>query len=57
MSLIKNDKDLLLETGFIERDMNRLYLEFKIILMEQHEEYLDYVKNDEESIFEKFSNK
>ena len=36
--LIKNDKDLLLEIGFSERDINRLNLEFKNILKEQHEE-------------------
>ena len=46
MFLIKNDKDLLIEIGFSERDINRLYFEFKNILMEQHKEYLDYVKNE-----------
>ena len=43
--LIKNDKDLLHEFGFSERDINRLNVEFKNILMNQHEEYLDYVRN------------
>ena len=56
MFSIKNDKDLLLEIGFSERDINRLNLEFKKFLLEQHEEYLDYVKNKEESV-EKFLNK
>ena len=51
--LIKNDKDLLLAIGFSERDINRLNLECKKILIEQHEEYLDYVKNQKESILEK----
>ena len=55
--LIKNDKDLLLEIGFSERDINHLNLQFTNILIEQHEEYLDYVKNEEESIFEKILNK
>ena len=32
-------------------------LEFKNILLEQNEEYLDYIKNEEESILEKFLNK
>ena len=54
MFLIKNDKDLLLEIGFSESDVNHINLEFKNILLEQHEEYLGYVKNNEESIIEKF---
>ena len=53
--LYQKDKDLLRETGFSEHDINRLNLEFKNILLEQHEEYLDYVKNEEESIVERFS--
>ena len=55
--LIKNDKDFLLEIVFSERDINHLNLEFKNILLEQHEEYLGYVKNQEESIIEKILNK
>ena len=55
--LIQNDKNLLHEIGFSERDINHLKLEFKNILIDQHEEYLDYVKNEEESILEKFLNK
>ena len=57
MFSIKNNKDLLLEKGFSERDINRLTLEFKNVLIEQHEEYMDYVKNEEESVIEKFLNK
>ena len=38
-------------------DMNRLNKEFKNILMEEHEIYLEYVKDREESILEKFLNK
>ena len=54
--LIKNDKDLLLEIGFSERDIIRLNLEIKKKLIKQHE-YFDYVKNEEESVNEKFLNK
>ena len=55
--LIQNDKDLLPEIGFSERDINHLNLELKNVLIEQHEEYLDYIKNEEESIIEKILNK
>ena len=55
--LIKNDKDLLREVGFSEGDINRLNLEFKNILIDQHENYLDYIKNEEEGIIERFLNK
>ena len=55
--LIKNDKNLLPEVGFSERDINRINLEFKNILIEEYEEYRDYVRNEEESTIEKFLNK
>ena len=55
--LIKNDNDLLTESGFLKDDINRLNKEFKKILIEQNEEYLDYIKNEEESIVERFLNK
>ena len=55
--LIKNDKDLLREVGFSERNINRLNLEFKNISIDQHEKYLDYIKNEEEGIIERFLNK
>ena len=54
---MKNDIDLVREVGFSERDVNRLILEFKNILIEQHDEYLEYVKNEEKSITEKILNK
>ena len=57
MILVKNDQDLLHENGFSERDINRLNLEFRNNLLEQNEEYLDYIKNEEESAIEKFLNK
>ena len=54
--LIQNDKNLLKEIGFSENDTNRLNLDFKNTLLEEYEEYLDYIKNIEESTIEKFSN-
>ena len=54
---IKNDSDLLHEIGFSERDINRLNLEFKKTIIEQHEIFLNYVKDQEESVLEKFLNK
>ena len=55
--LIQNDKKLLKEIGFSKKDINLLNLEFKNILTEEYENYLDYIKNQEESILEKFLNK
>ena len=55
--LIQNDKNLLQEIGFNKNDINQLNLEFKNILLEQNEEYLDYIKNEEESIIERILNK
>ena len=55
--LIQNDKNLLKEIGFAKTDINLLNLEFKNILSEEFENYLDYIKNQEESIWEKFLNK
>ena len=37
--LIKNDSDLLHQTGFSERDINHLNKDFNNFLIEQHEEY------------------
>ena len=55
--LIQNDKNLLHEVGFSQHDINRLSIEFKNILLEEFEEYLFYIKNQEESIIEKILNK
>ena len=55
--LIQNDKNLLKEIGFSKNDINLLNLEFKKILLEGHEEYLSYIKNEEESIIERILNK
>ena len=55
--LIQNDKNLLKEIGFGKNDINLLNLEFKTILIGEYENYLDYIKDQEESILETFSNK
>ena len=55
--LIQNDKSLLKEIGFSKNDINLLNLEFKNILLEEFENYLDYITDQEESILEKFLNK
>ena len=55
--LIQNDKNLLKEIGFSKNDINRLSIELKNILLEEFEDYLSYIKNDEESILEKILNK
>ena len=39
--LVQNDKNLLKEIGFSEHDLNRLKLEFKNVLIEQYEDFLD----------------
>ena len=54
MFSIKNDVDLLTECGYLKNDIHRLCLEFKNKLMEQNEEYLDYIRNEEEAIIEGF---
>ena len=56
MFLIKDDKNLLKEVGFSKNDINLLSLEFKNILLEEYENYLDYIKNEEESRIERFLN-
>ena len=57
MFLIKNYYDLLKECGFLKSDISRLCLEFKNILIEQNEEYLDYIKIEEEPSIERIFNK
>ena len=57
MFIIKNDVNFLYECGFLKGDINFLYKEFKSILPELNEDYLDYIKNEAESILEKLLNK
>ena len=56
MFLIKNDFEFVHEGGCLKNDKNRLCLEFQKKLNEQNEDYLDYIKNDEESLIKKISN-
>ena len=55
--LVKNDVNLLFECGFLKGDIHYLYKQFKNILLELNQEYLDYIKNEEESIIERVLNK
>ena len=55
--LAQNDADLLSDSGFLKNDVHRLSLEFKTVLMEEIEEYLDHIKIEEESIIEGILNK
>ena len=55
--LIQNDKKLLGEIGFSKNNIMLLNLEFKNLVIEEHEEYLDYVKNIEKPAIEKLLNK
>ena len=52
--LFQNDKNLLIEIGFSKSDIDLLNLEFKNIFLEEFENYLSYIKNEEESVLEKF---
>ena len=55
--LIKNDVRFLHECGLLKSDINFLYKEFKNILLELNEDYLDRIRNQEESIIERILNK
>ena len=55
--LIRNDVNLLYECEFLKGDIHYLYKKYKNILLELNEEYLDHIKNQEESVLEKFLNK
>ena len=55
--IIQNDKNLLHEIGFSERDIHRLILECKNMLKEEFEENYSFFKNEKESILERFLNK
>ena len=57
MFLIKIDVKFFYDCGFSKGDINFLYKEFVKILLQLIEEYLDHIKNQEESILEKFLNK
>ena len=50
--LVKTDRNLLHENGFVKCDHDHLCLEFKNILLDHMEEYLEHINNREEAIFE-----
>ena len=52
--LTEDDRNLLKRIGFSKNDIILLNLEFKEFLIEGYEEYLDHVKNEEESVIENF---
>ena len=53
----KNDVENLQECGYLKNDNSRICLVFKIIILEQNEEYLYFTTNGEESINERSLNK
>ena len=57
MFLTENAGDLSRECGYLENDINSLYKKFKNILVEQNEDFLDYIKNEEENVIERNLNK
>ena len=57
MFLIKNDVNFLYECGLLKGNINFLYKEFRNILLELNDDYLDHIKNQEESIIEKILSK
>ena len=50
MFLVKNDADLLRQSGYLENDINRLNKDIINLLLEQNEDNLIYNKNKEESV-------
>ena len=57
MFLIRTDVNFSYECGFLKGDIIFLSKDFKNILLELNENYLDHIKNQEESVLEKFLNK
>ena len=55
--LIQNDKRLLEEIGFSKKIIISLNLEFNNVLINKFDEYLSYIKNQEESNLEYFLDK
>ena len=45
---IENDVDFFSECGYSKNDIDRLNVEYKKILLEENEFYLDYIRNKEE---------
>ena len=57
MFLFKNDYNFLYKCRFLKGDINFLNKEFKNILLELNEDYLDHIQYQKESIIEKILNK
>ena len=57
MFLVKNDVIFLYECGFLKGDINFLNKEFKTILLELNEDYLDHITYQEVAIIEIILNK
>ena len=51
--ILQNNENLLREIGFSEHDIIRLKLEFKKILTELFEGYLDFDEDQEKSLIER----
>ena len=51
--LIKTDVEFSNECGFLKSDTNRLCKGFKRTIIEQNQNYFDYIKTEQESIVEK----
>ena len=45
------------ECGYLKNDFNRLNKEFKNILIQWNEEYIDQIKNQEKAVIERFLDK
>ena len=57
MFLFKNDVNFLYECGFLKGEIDFLYKEFRNILLELNDDYLDHNKKQEEAIIGKILNK
>ena len=54
---IKNDEDSIKECGLFRSHITRLNKEYKYILMEQIEKNFDHIKNQEDTVKERFLDK
>ena len=53
MLSIKNDVAFLIDCGFLKNDFTCLCLKFKNILLEQNGKYIEYNRNEEDSVIKK----
>ena len=52
-----NDKEFLTDCGFLKNDFDSVNKEFGFFLIEQMEDYLEYIKNEEECSNKRILNK